>query len=283
MVPFMIRPETVGPDVRWPRVESLRELNVFRKVDVDGSRPARASKMESLVENARKVRDVFYEVVVLGAGPSDADCVTFLERVVTDQLRRHLSADADDRDRVAERVGETGYTIGDTGTRRDDDDADLASRASVAFRGVHSALLVSDKEVLQFLADLFILERVIDWQNCSARVSEHMLHALIDQCLNDHFSAGHFLGGCRHGLSSLSLFSPLRTAQKKKAPGGAPSSLASVSTYACAEDPAQWARTTTTTAIRLRLSVPRLGNAKAALSHFARTTSPIDCEACGFI
>ncbi len=46
--------------------------------------------IERLVQNARQVRDVLDEVIVLGAGPRDADRVAFLERVIADEVGRDL-------------------------------------------------------------------------------------------------------------------------------------------------------------------------------------------------
>src|SRR3989344_7297025 len=110
---------------------------------------------------------------------------------------------------------------------------------------MHCALLMANEDVPELfrLKERMLEHRIVDRQDCPAWVAEDVSHALVSECLDDHFSATDFFD---HGLSFLSLFSPLRTAQKKKAPGGAPLRLLGFSTYACAEDPAPWARTTTT-------------------------------------
>ena len=156
--------------------------------------------MKRLVQHARQVLDALHQIIVLGAGPRDADGVAFLEGVVADQMRRHLTGDAHDRNRIAQRVGEAGHRIGGARTRGHQHAADLAGRARVAFGGMHRALLVAHQDV----ADLLLLEqRVIDRQHRAARIAEKMLDALIGKRLDHHFGAGHF---CRHRpLHSLAL------------------------------------------------------------------------------
>jgi hypothetical protein len=105
--------------------------------------------VERLVQHARQIGDVLHQVIVLGAGPRDADGVAFLERIVADQVRRHLSGDADDRDRVAERVGQAGHGIGRARAGGHQHAANLTGRAGITFRGMNRALLVAHQDMLQ--------------------------------------------------------------------------------------------------------------------------------------
>ncbi len=102
-------------DVLGAGVGAGGELDVLGNVDHDGTRPARAGDIEGLVQHAREIVDVLDQPVVLGAGPRDADRVAFLERVVADQVRRHLAGDADDRNGIHQGVGEAGDRIGGAG------------------------------------------------------------------------------------------------------------------------------------------------------------------------
>ena len=52
-------------------------------------RPA-GRDLEGLVQHARQIVDVLHQLIVLGAGPRDADRIAFLERIVADQMGRHL-------------------------------------------------------------------------------------------------------------------------------------------------------------------------------------------------
>ncbi len=151
--------------------------------------------MERLVQHARQILDALDQIIVLGARPGDADGVAFLERVVADQVRRHLAGDADDRDRVAQRVGQARHRIGGAGAGRDQHAADFAGRARIAFGRVRRALLVPHQDVLH---PLLREQRVIDRQHRAARIAEQMLDALVGERLDHHFGAGHFLAHARH-------------------------------------------------------------------------------------
>ena len=181
-------------------IDALGELDVLRDVDHDRTGPAAGGDMERLVQHARQILDALDQIIVLGARPRDADGVAFLERVVADQMRRHLAGDADDRDRVAQRVGQAGDRIGGAGTGGDQHAADLAGRARIAFRRMHRALLVPHQDVLHLVLRE---DRVVDRQHRAARITEQMLHALVGERLDHHFGAGHF--ACHGRLS----FDPL--------------------------------------------------------------------------
>src|SRR5262249_36947269 len=81
-----------------PGIDALRKLNVFWHVDDHRPRPAARGDVKSLVQYTGQILDALDQVIVLRARPGDADSIAFLERVVADQMRRHLTGDADDRD-----------------------------------------------------------------------------------------------------------------------------------------------------------------------------------------
>ena len=177
------------------RIDALGELDVLRDIDHDRTWPAARSDMERLVQHARQILDALDQIIMLGARPRDADGVAFLEGVVADQMGRHLAGDADQRDRIHQRVGEAGHRVGRARARGHQHAADFAGRARVAFRRVRRALLVPHQNVL----DLVLREqRVVDRQHRAARIAEQMLHALIVERLDHHFGAGHFACHGRH-------------------------------------------------------------------------------------
>ncbi len=140
------------------------------------------------MQNAAQGIHVLDEIIVLGAGPRDADGVAFLECVIADQMGRHLTGDADDGDGIHPRIGEARDRIGGARARGDQDAADFAGRARIAFGSMHRALLMTDQDVL----DPVLLEQlVIDGQHGAAGVAENMLHALINESLQHHFGACH--------------------------------------------------------------------------------------------
>ena len=132
-------------------------------------------------------------VIVLGARPRDPDRVAFLERVIADEMGRHLPGDADDGNRIAQRVGEAGDRVGRARPRRHQHAADLAGRARITLGGVDRALLVAHEN----MANLLLMEqRVIDRQHRPAGIAENMPDALVLQSLDHHFGAGHFSCHC---------------------------------------------------------------------------------------
>ena len=91
-----------------------------------------------------------HQPVVLGAGPRDADRVAFLEGIRTDQRRRHLAGDADQRDRIHQRVLQAASLHWSRRARRSPAcTPGLAGRARIAFGRMAGALLVAHENVLQ--------------------------------------------------------------------------------------------------------------------------------------
>ena len=134
-------------DIRRADIVAGRELDVLRNVDDDGSGPAGARDVESFVQHARQVVDVLDQRVVLRARPRDADRIAFLKRVVADEMRRHLTCDADERNGIHQRVGKAGHGVGRARARRHQTDADLAGRPGIAFRRMKRTALLANEDV----------------------------------------------------------------------------------------------------------------------------------------
>ena len=84
-------------DVRRADVVTGRKLNVLWDVNHHRTGASGLRDVERFMKHTRKVIDVLDQPVVLGARPRNADRVALLERIVADQVRRHLSADANNR------------------------------------------------------------------------------------------------------------------------------------------------------------------------------------------
>ncbi len=141
------------------------------------------------MQDARQIVDVLYEPIVLRAGACNADRIAFLKCIGTDQGRRHLARNANQRNGVHQGVLKRRDRVGRTRTGCDKHHPNLAGRTRVAFRRMSGALLVTHQNVL----NLVLLEEfVIDREHSATGITEDALDALIDQSLNDHFRAGHF-------------------------------------------------------------------------------------------
>ena len=133
-------------------------------------------------------------------------------------MGRHLAGDADERDRIHQRVGQAGDRVGRAGAGGDEQHADLAGGARIALGRMGRAALLADQDV----AHLVLPEqRVVDRQHGAAGIAENEFDALILQRLDDHFGAGHLL---RHRSLSTSAAAPCRSAgnsgqQKRPARG----------------------------------------------------------------
>ncbi len=181
-----LRPVGFVDHLARPDILAFVELDILRDVDHHRTRTPVLRDIERLVQDAREIVDVLHEVIVLRAGARDADRVAFLERVRADQRRADLPGDADNRDRIHQRVGEARHRVRRAGAGCDEHNADLAAGARIAFGRVHGALLVPHEEML----DHRLLEDfVVDRKNGAAGIPEDMLHALIGKGLHEDLSA----------------------------------------------------------------------------------------------
>ena len=180
-------------DVFRRRIGARRELHVLRNIDHDRTGTSRTGDVKGLVQNARQVRDVAHEIIMLGAMAGDANRVGFLKGVRADQMGRNLPGDADEGNGIHQGVGEAGDGVGGAGAGGDEQAADLARRARIAFRRMGRALFMAHQHVL----DLRLMEkRVIDRQDRAAGIAEQGRNTLILQGLHHHFGAGHHLRHC---------------------------------------------------------------------------------------
>ena len=125
--------------------------------------------------------------VVLGAGARDAEGVGFLERVAADELAGDLAGDGDDRDGIHHGVHQAGDQVGGAGAGGGAADADLAGGARVAFGGEGGVLLVPHQDV----ADLVIVEGVVEGERDAAGIAEDAIDAFPGQAFEQHFRAAH--------------------------------------------------------------------------------------------
>ena len=168
-------------------VVALRLETILGDVDEHGAGASGGGDVEGLVDDLGKFVDLLDEVVVLGAGTGDAEGVGFLEGVAADQFAGDLAGDGDDRDGIHHGVDQAGGEVGGAGAGGGAADADFAGGARVAFGGEGGIFLMPHEDV----ADLVIVEDVVEGQRDAAGIAEHAIDALAGQAFGQHFRAAH--------------------------------------------------------------------------------------------
>ena len=145
--------------------------------------------VEGLADGQGQVVDIAHQKVVLDTGAGDADRVNLLEGVAADDRGRHLPGEDHHGDGVHVGGGDAGNGVGGPGSRGDQGDAAAAGGAGIAVGAMGGGLLVADQDVL----DLVLLEQgVIGMEHGAPGIPEDILHALIDQRLNDDLGSTQF-------------------------------------------------------------------------------------------
>ena len=85
---------------------------------------------------------------------------------------RRLTGDANHRDGVEHRSGDTGHQVGCAGTAGGDADTDLAGGASIAVGHVGRRLLVTNQDVV----DRVVRQRVVRRHDGAAGITEHQVY-----------------------------------------------------------------------------------------------------------
>jgi hypothetical protein len=107
-----------------------------------------------------------------------------LKRILTDYVARHLAGQHHQRNRIHVSGGDTGNSIGRTRAGSHQANARLASGARIAVRRVRGTLFVAHQDMLH--VGLF-LQRVVNVQDCPARIAEDMLDTFVLQKLDYDF------------------------------------------------------------------------------------------------
>ena len=185
-----LEPRLVGStaDVRLLLVDvSLVHQHVFGQVDDNGAGTAGRRDQKGLVNNAGDVFNLLHQIVVLGTGAGDAGGIGFLEGVLSDQMGRHLPGQADNRNRVHERVGQARDSVGRTGAGGHQHTAHFTGRAGIALGRVDRRLLVAHEDV----PDRILLKQgIVNRQDCAAGIAEDDFNSLLDQGCDQRFCTG---------------------------------------------------------------------------------------------
>ena len=169
--------------------------HVFGDINQHRTRSAAARDMEGLFDGQCQLGYVLHQKAVLDAGAGDADRIHFLKSIVTNQYRRHLPGNDDQRNGIGVGGGDAGHGIGQPWPGGDNRHANFAGRARVTIRLVHRALLVAGEDVGDVL---LLVNRVIDMQHRAARITEDVRNLLLAQCLNDDVCTADVMFFLRH-------------------------------------------------------------------------------------
>ena len=132
---------------RRPREVHLGDLRRLGDVHEDRTGAARARQVEGFGQARGNLCGIRDEEGVLGDGHRRTHDVGFLEGIGADQGSSDLTGNDDDRNRVHAGVAQRRQHVGGTGPGGHDRATDLTGGKGVAFGGVASALLVTDKDV----------------------------------------------------------------------------------------------------------------------------------------
>jgi hypothetical protein len=164
----------------------VRARNVLGNIDHDGTRSTGGGDMKRLLDDPRYLSRVAHLEAVLHDRSRNTDHVRLLKSILTDQVTLHLSGDHDHRDRIHVGRGDTGHRIRRAGPRRHQHHTGLTRGARIAVRRMRGRLFVAHENV----RDLAGLEqRVVDVQDCAARITKDKLNALILESADDHLAA----------------------------------------------------------------------------------------------
>src|SRR5262249_39564623 len=142
--------------------------------------PAGGGDVEGLLDGGGELVAVLDEEVVLGRRAGDAHVVRFLERVVADEMGRHLSREGHEGNGVHERVLQSRHEVGGRGPGGDEADPRLARGPRVALRCMPRRRLLAYEDVAQALE---VVQDVVDRQYGPAGQAEDGVHALTLQTL----------------------------------------------------------------------------------------------------
>jgi hypothetical protein len=112
-----------------------------------------------------------------------------LEGVVSDQIGRHLTAEAHERDRIHVGISQGGNHIGHAGSRRHETHPRLAGGLGVSFGHVAGTLLMASQHHLNVL---LLVQHVEDLEDNPPRQREEGFHSFTLEAFDKNFGACQF-------------------------------------------------------------------------------------------
>ena len=172
----------------------LRFLHIDRNIDEDGALSAGAGNVEGLFHDPGDIRSFAHDIAEFNEGLAGTGHIDFLEDVASHEVRIHLARDADQRNAVSKRGGDSRDQIGRAGTAGDNGDADLARDPGIPAGLVGRVLLLSHKDGL----DIGIQNAVIERTDGDSGISEDVFHPLSLETFHNCICCYHLCSSCHH-------------------------------------------------------------------------------------
>jgi len=178
-------------------------LQVLRKIQQHRPRSAAARHLVGVAHQGLNLAGIADLRIPLRHRAADAERITLLEGVGADRGAGHLAADAEDGDRIRQRVEQARRRVAHARPRGHQHHAHATRAARIALRCMDSRLLMAHKDVANApLAVIFAVQRVVDRQHGAARIAEDGVHAEFGQGVEQDLgtgAAGEIEGGAGGG------------------------------------------------------------------------------------
>ena len=163
---------------------ALRTGDILGDINQDRAGTAGCRDTECTADGVRQLLHVAHNKVMLGDRHGDTGDIHLLERVAPDQAGTDVAGDGNHRDGIHVSCGNARDQVGRPRAGSRQAYADPAGRAGIAVRRVGGTLLMGCQNMSNAVAVL--VKRIIDIEDCAARVAENRINALLDQCLHQN-------------------------------------------------------------------------------------------------
>ena len=166
----------VSTNIYRLRIDGVNDLllHITGNVDENGALTAGGSDMEGLLDDARNLPGILYQVAMLNERCYGTGHVYFLENVLTQLMAGYLAGNGDHRNGVHIGGGNTGDQVGRTGTGCYHAHTHLAAGTGIAAGHMAGILLGTHQGILN-VRRCYRIHRFTDG---GASITKHVSHAL---------------------------------------------------------------------------------------------------------
>ena len=159
---------------RVTRIGYFFKGDIFRDIDHDRAGATAARNMKGFFQGYRQIACVLHQKIMFHHGARNAHRIAFLKRVKPDSVSGNLSGHNDQGNTVHVGGGNAGHSVGNTRSRGDQRDADVASGTRITIGSVHSGLLVTDQNMPD---SVLLVKSIVNVQHGTTRVPPDVLDA----------------------------------------------------------------------------------------------------------